>query len=99
MQIIKKEKSGNVTLEVNGRLETGTAPQLEVELNKILNTAKSVTLDFAKLEYVSSSGLRVLLTAQKTATARKIALKIINSNDVVKEVFDLTGFSSIIDIA
>lgn len=99
MKILKKEKSGSVVLEVQGRLETGTAPELEAELNVVLPTTSSLVLDFAKLEYVSSAGLRVLLTAQKYMNAHNGKLKITNVNDVIKEVFDITGFSSILNIA
>jgi len=98
MKILKKVKNDVVTLAVEGRLETGTAPELEAELNKVLPTAQNLILDFAKLEYVSSAGLRVLLTAQKTINAHNAKMKIINANDVIKEVFDITGFNSILTV-
>ena len=99
MKIFTKQKDNVVTLEVEGRLETGTAPDLDVALFKILSESKSVVLDFKKLEYVSSAGLRVLLSAQKSANAHNSTLKIINANDVVKEVFNLTGFNTILTVS
>lgn len=98
MKIIKKEKSGVVTLEIEGRLETGTAPELEAELNKIIPTTDDLVLDFAKLEYVSSAGLRVLLTAQKEMNSKNGKMKIIHVNEVINEVFEITGFTSILTI-
>ncbi len=85
-------------MQVDGRLETGTAPELEMELNKVVPTCQDLVLDFAKLEYVSSAGLRVLLTAQKTMNAKGGSMKIIHINEVVREVFNITGFTSILTI-
>ena len=98
MKILKKEKNGAVVLEIEGRLETGTAPELDAELGKITRSCSNLVLDFAKLEYVSSAGLRVLLTAQKSMNAHNGKMVIRNVNDVVKEVFDITGFTSILTI-
>ncbi len=74
-----------------------TAPELEKELSASMPGADSVTLDFAKLDYISSAGLRVLLSAHKVMSA-KGGLKIRNINEVVAEVFDVTGFSDILTI-
>lgn len=98
MKVNQIKKGNTITIEIDGRLETGTAPELEVELNKVVPVCQDLILDFAKLEYVSSAGLRVLLTAQKTMNAKGGNMKIININDVVREVFNITGFTSILTI-
>jgi anti-sigma B factor antagonist len=96
---INKEKTGQeLTFSLEGRLDTVTAPELERELNAELDGAEALTLDLGKLEYISSAGLRVLLSAHK-AMARKGGLKILNANEIVREVFDVTGFSDILNIA
>lgn len=96
---INKEKTGQeLTFSLEGRLDTVTATELERELNAELDGAEALTLDLGKLEYISSAGLRVLLSAHK-AMARKGGLKILNANEIVREVFDVTGFSDILNIA
>ena len=95
---IQKELTGNnavITLE--GRLDTTTAPELEAELKSVLDQADTLTFDFAKLEYISSAGLRVLLSAHK-AMSRKGGMKITHVNEIVQEVFEVTGFSDILTI-
>ena len=95
---IQKNLNGTaLTVAVEGRLDTTTAPQLEKELKESLPGARELTLDFTKLEYISSAGLRVLLTAHKTMSA-KGGMKVKNVNEVVAEVFDVTGFADILDI-
>ena len=85
----------NVVLE--GRLDTTTAPQLEAELKQNLGDTKELVLDFAKLEYISSAGLRVILAAQK-AMNKQGSMVIKNVNSTVMEVFEVTGFSDILTI-
>ena len=95
---IQKELTGNnavITLE--GRLDTTTAPELEAELKSVLDQADTLTFDFAKLEYISSAGLRVLLSAHK-AMSRKGGMKITHVNEIVQEVFEVTGFADILTI-
>ena len=95
---INKAINGN-TLEIalEGRLDTMTAPELEAELNQSLPGADRLVLDFSKLEYISSAGLRVLLSAHKSMSG-KGGMKIIHANEIVLEVFDVTGFSDILTI-
>ena len=96
---IQKTLNGNeLTLVVEGRLDTITAPELERELNSSLDGAESLILDFSKLDYISSAGLRVLLSAHK-AMAGKGGMKVIHVNEIVSEVFEVTGFSDILTIA
>ena len=88
-------KALEVALE--GRLDTMTAPQLEAELKKNIADADSLVLDFSKLDYISSAGLRVLLSAHK-AMAAKGGMKVTHVNEIVREVFDVTGFADILTI-
>ena len=95
---IQKEQKGNaLTLTLEGRLDTVTSPELEKELKASLDGADTLTLDFAKLDYISSAGLRVLLSAHKQMSA-KGGMKVVNVNEIVKEVLDVTGFSDILTI-
>lgn len=88
------ENTLNVVLD--GRLDTVTAPDLESFLADKYNTVSAIELDCEKLAYVSSAGLRVLLGAQKKM---KGALKLKNVNELVMEVFEMTGFADILVIA
>lgn len=97
MNIIKKQNGGNLEIAVEGRLDTMTAPELEAELNQSMNGADSLVFDFSKLDYISSAGLRVLLSAHKAMIA-KGGMTITNVNEVVQEVFEVTGFADILTI-
>ena len=97
MTITKKQDGTNLEIALEGRLDTMTAPELEKELNASLDNADTLTLDFADLAYISSAGLRVLLSAHKVMSA-KGGMKIVNVNEIVKEVFDVTGFADILTI-
>ncbi len=95
---IQQEKSGSsLTLQLEGRLDTATAPQLEACLNASLDGVTSLVLDFAFLDYISSAGLRVLLSAQKRMNGQgKMVIR--NVNDVINEVLEMTGFADILTI-
>ena len=97
MTIEKKVNGSTLEVAVEGRLDTVTAPELEAELNKDLGSAETLTLDFSKLEYISSAGLRVLLSAHK-AMSGKGGMKVIHVNEIVREVFEVTGFTDILNI-
>ena len=97
MTITKNLNGSALTIALEGRLDTTTAPELEKELNNDLSGVTELTMDFAKLEYISSAGLRVLLSAQKTMT-RQGGMKITHVNEMVMEVFEVTGFSDILTI-
>ena len=97
MKITKNLNGSSLNVALEGRLDTTTAPELEKELKESMDAANELTLDFAKLDYISSAGLRVLLSAHK-AMSKKGGLKVVNVNDMVKEVFDVTGFADILNI-
>lgn len=97
MTITKKENGNTLEISLEGRLDTMTAPELEAELKKSLGSVNELTLDFEKLDYISSAGLRVLLSAHKLMSA-KGGMKITHVNEVVQEVFDVTGFADILTI-
>jgi anti-sigma B factor antagonist len=95
---INKTMNGN-TLEIalEGRLDTMTAPDLEKELNASMKDAESLVMDFSKLDYISSAGLRVLLSAHQ-AMAGKGGMKVTHVNEIVQEVLEVTGFSDILTV-
>jgi len=82
---------------LEGRLDTTTAPNLEKELKYSLGDVTELIMDFEKLEYISSAGLRVLLSAQKTMN-KQGEMKLIHVNDTIMEIFKVTGFSDILTI-
>jgi len=97
MEIKKDANGSDLDLVVSGRLDTTTAPQLESVLKDSLNGVSSLAFDFSNLEYISSAGLRVLLSAQKTMNKQgKMVIR--HANSVVMEVFEVTGFTDILTI-
>ena len=98
--ITSKNQDGNrLTVALDGRIDTLTAPQLESELKPLLNGISELVLDFAQVAYISSAGLRVLLATQKAMHAASGSLTIVNAVPAVREVFDITGFSDILTLA
>ena len=97
MTITKTQNADSIVLALEGRLDTTTAPQLEEEVKAITPDITSLELDFAALEYISSAGLRILLSAQKTMN-KQGEMKIKNVCEDIMEVFDITGFSDILTI-
>ena len=93
MTIDRKTEGGTLTIAVAGRLDTNTAPELEAELK--LDGVKEVGFDFAALEYISSAGLRVLMTAHKTLAAAGGAVKVLHPNAMVRGVLEMTGLGDI----
>ena len=96
MTITKKQDASTVTLSVEGRLDTITSPDLEKEIASVAD-AEELIVDFSKLEYISSAGLRVLLSAHKSFV-KKGGLTITNVNETVLEIFEVTGFKDILNI-
>lgn len=97
MTIEKKLDGTSLTITLEGRLDTNTAPLLEAELKQSLNGITALTFDFGGLAYISSAGLRVLLAAQKVMN-RQGSMLLKNVNDDINEVFEITGFSDILTI-
>ena len=97
MTISKERNESALVLALEGRLDTMTAPELEKELKDSLDGVNELTLDFAKLDYISSAGLRVLLAAQKIMNCKGV-MKIRNVNETILEIFEVTGFSDILTI-
>ena len=97
MTITKNKLGDTLTVALEGRLDTTTAPLLETELKQGLDGIKQLEFDFGALEYISSAGLRVLLAAQK-AMSRQGSMVIRNVNQIVMEVFEITGFVDILTI-
>ena len=97
MKITKNLNENHLTVALEGRLDTTTAPELEQVLKDSMDSVNKLTIDFSKLDYISSAGLRVLLSAHKVMS-KKGGMKVVNVNEIVKEVFDVTGFADILDI-
>ena len=97
LNIEKKLDGKELTVALTGRLDTVTAPELESELAASLDDVENLIIDMTDLEYISSAGLRVLLTAQKTMN-QKGSMKLTNVNETVMEIFDVTGFVDILTI-
>ena len=97
MTINKTLNGSELTVALDGRLDTTTAPVLEGELKESLDGVAALTFDFEKLEYISSAGLRVLLSAQKLMN-KQGSMKLIHVSEVILEIFEFTGFSDILTI-
>lgn len=97
MTIATEQKGTAVTLRIDGRLDTTTAPQLEQALNVLPADITELTLDLTLLTYISSAGLRVLLTAQKKMN-RTGTMKVTGVCEAVMDVLEITGFADILTI-
>ena len=97
MNITTNTEGSELKVALEGRLDTTSAPELEAVLKTSLPEANSLVLDLEKLEYMSSAGLRVLLATHKQMV-QKGGLKVTNVNDVIKEIFEITGFSDILTV-
>lgn len=97
MNIAKKLDGSKLEIALEGRLDTTTSPMLEAELKHSVSGITELVFDFEKLEYISSSGLRILLSAQKVMN-KQGSMVIKNVNEVIMEVFEITGFVDILTI-
>ena len=97
MTIHAKKNGTALEVALTGRLDTMTSPELEKELNEQLDGAETLVFDFTELEYISSAGLRVLLSAHKIMS-KQGSMVVKNLTEEVKEIFDITGFSDILTI-
>lgn len=97
MNITKNAEGSKLTVALEGRMDTTTAPKLEAELKASLNGVTELVIDLAALKYISSAGLRVLLSAQKVMN-RQGSMVIRNANPDLMEIFEVTGFCDILTI-
>ena len=97
LNVIKTVNGGKAVIRPEGRLDTVTAPDLENTLKEILPAITYLEFDLEKLEYISSAGLRVLLSAQKVMN-KQGEMKVRSINETIAEIFEVTGFSDILDI-
>ena len=97
MTIESKKDASKLTLTITGRLDTSTAPELETTLKTSYDGITELVFDLQKLEYISSAGLRVLLSAQKTMN-KQGSMKVTNVCEEIMEIFEITGFTDILTI-
>ncbi|MBR1735699.1 MAG: STAS domain-containing protein [Firmicutes bacterium] len=97
MTITKTQENDKLTVSIEGRLDTTTAPRLEAVLKSSLDNVKELVFDIKELEYISSAGLRVLLAAQKVMN-RQGKMIITGTSETVMEIFEVTGFVDILNI-
>ncbi len=97
MTINKNQNGNELTIALEGRLDTTTAPQLDDDLKSSLTGVESLIFDFSKLEYISSAGLRVLLSAQKVMN-KQGSMVVKNVSEEINEIFEVTGFIDILTI-
>ena len=97
MKIEVKRNSEELVIEVGGRLDTTTAPTLDKTINDNINETKNLVLDLKELQYISSAGLRVLLSAQKKMQSIG-SMKVKNVCEEIMEIFEMTGFADILSI-
>ena len=97
LNIQKSVQNTTARVSLEGRLDTVSAPELEQVLKEMLPGMTELTLDFAKLDYISSAGLRVLLSAQKVMN-KQGQMKLTNVNETIMEIFDVTGFVDLLTI-
>ena len=97
MEVIKKKDGAVLNAAMTGRIDTTTAPQFEAAIKPELEGITSLVLDFAQVEYISSAGLRVLLSLQKLMN-KQGDMKLLHVNETIMEIFEVTGFSDILTI-
>ena len=97
LDIVKKAEGTTMNVALKGRLDTTTSPELESFLKENINGITELIFDLKDLEYISSAGLRVLLTAHK-AMEKQGSMKLQHVNEIVMEVFEVTGFADILNI-
>ena len=97
MNITKTLENGLLTVLIDGRLDTSTTPQATAEIEADLDNTEELIIDMQDLKYISSAGLRLMLSLHKKMTARR-GMKLINVNETNMEIFDFTGFADILNI-
>ena len=97
MTVTTNQTGSTLTATVSGRIDTTTAPEFDIKIKSATESAKDLVLDFEKVDYISSAGLRVLLSIQKIMNT-KGSMKVIHVNESVYEIFEVTGFTDILTI-
>ena len=97
MTINKSSDKPNLKFSIQGRIDTNTSPELDKAVNESIDGVTNLIFDFEKVEYMSSAGLRVLVSAQKKMN-KQGTMKVINVGDAIMEIFEVTGFSDILTI-
>ena len=97
MEIIKKKEGSQLIIAVEGKIDTSTSPELETAVRSDIDSVDNLIFDFEKVTYISSTGLRVLLSAQKIMN-KQGRMVIRNVSSSVMDIFDITGFVDILDI-
>ena len=99
LNIEKKMENGALFIALEGELDTLSSPEFEAVLNPLLPEATSVTLDFEKLEYISSTGLRVLLAAEQAMEEKGVGqIQVEKINDTIRNIFEITGFECVLSM-
>jgi len=99
LNVEKKLEDGALLIALEGELDTLSSPDFEDMLEPLLAQAQSVTIDFEKLEYISSAGLRVLLAAEQTMEEKGAErVRVVNMNSTVRNIFDITGFTDVLAV-
>ncbi|MBQ6632754.1 MAG: STAS domain-containing protein [Ruminococcus sp.] len=98
MDIKKSIEGGKAVFKISGKVDTLTAPTLEKELDEVFDTVEALEFDLENLTYISSAGLRVLLTAHNVMEDKDGEMKVINVHPDVMEIFEITGFDSILEL-
>lgn len=98
MEIVSTKHDDKLVLDFIGQLDTGTAPKVELEVNKHLENNQNIIFNLAQTAFVSSAGLRVFLGTAKKLKASGGLFRICNANEIVQEILDISGFSQILDI-
>lgn len=96
MNIIEKRIEDKIILEIEGRIDTNSSTQLQAKILQAFQKGRHLELDFAKTVYITSAGLRALLIGQKTANSKGGSMKLLHVPSMIKNVFDLSGFSKIL---
>ncbi len=99
MTIVKNNEGEVATVKVEGRLDTMTAPELQRALSEYPGETRRLIFDFAALEYISSAGLRMLLSMHKQMSSVGGEIQVVHANTAVKDVFEMTGFSDIFEVS
>ncbi|MBR4670763.1 MAG: STAS domain-containing protein [Butyrivibrio sp.] len=97
LNIKKEKKEGEIKISLEGRLDTATSAQLDIEVQSSLDNVEKLIFDLSGLEYISSAGLRVFLSAQKIMN-KKGSIIVQNASEDVKDIFEMTGFSELFTI-